>query len=125
MAQDPKNYRDPKVTTEPRSSNDAMRWVWIAAAIIVVLLFLAWIFGWFGRGTTVTTTTAPPEATQPAPQSAMPPEGTTVGPTTGPGAPADGTAPAGDAGTAPATGPLGEGSAAPTDGTTPPPAPAD
>lgn len=128
MAQDPKNYRDPKVTTEPRAGNDTMRWVWIAAAIIVVLLFLAWIFGWFGRDAAVTTTTTPPEATQPAAEGTGRTGGTGAAPSTAPvdqgstapaPAPTDGTAPtpAPTDGTTPAP--------APTDGTTPAPAPAD
>ena len=132
MAQDPKNYRDPKVTTQPRSGGDAMRWVWIAAAIIIVLLLLAWVFGWFGRDAAVdTTTTTPGIQTLPGPQSSVPPEGTTVGPLEAD----EGNAPATDLGAPPATGPLDEGSAAPDDETgplppqtedvTPLPAPAD
>ncbi len=119
MTHDPKNYRDPKVTTEHRGSSDAMRWVWIVAALIVVLLFLAWIFGGFGRGTTVTT--VPAEQTAPAAQTSAPPAttgdtgtgttGTTGGATTG--TTGDATAP----GTAPADGATAPGTA-PADGAT-------
>ena len=72
MAQDPKNYRDPKVTTGSRSGGDAMRWVWIAAAVIVVLLLLAWIFGWFGRDAAVTTPVATPTEEPVAPPATEP-----------------------------------------------------
>ena len=47
MAENPKDYRDPKVTNSG-SSRSATTWIWIAVAVIVVLLILAWIFGWFG-----------------------------------------------------------------------------
>ncbi|SFO88239.1 hypothetical protein [Tranquillimonas alkanivorans] len=46
MAQDPKNYRDPKVT-ETHEKKGSMTWLWITIAVIVVLAALAWIFGWF------------------------------------------------------------------------------
>jgi hypothetical protein len=49
MAQDPKNYRDPKVTTDTRSTGGGpMRWLWIVLGAIVLLLILAWLFGWMG-----------------------------------------------------------------------------
>jgi hypothetical protein len=114
MTHDPKNYRDPKVTTEHRGSSDAMRWVWIVAALIVVLLFLAWMFGGFGRGTTVTT--VPAEQTAPAAQTSAPAAttgdtgtATTGGATTG--ATGDATAP----GTAPATDEPATGATPPAD----------
>jgi hypothetical protein len=68
MTHDPKNYRDPKVTTEQRrTSGGAMRWVWIALAVIVVLLLLSWIFGGFGDDTVTTVPVEPvtPAATTP------------------------------------------------------------
>lgn len=76
MAQDPKNYRDPKVTTESRSSSSSMQWVWIAAAVIVVLLLLAWAFGWMGTPRTGTATgpVGEPGVTQ---QQPLPGEGAT------------------------------------------------
>ena len=62
MAQDPKTYRDPKVTQPTRSSSGgAMRWVWIGLAIIVVLVLLAWLFGW---NTTDEVTTRPVDDTE-------------------------------------------------------------
>jgi hypothetical protein len=53
MAQDPKNYRDPKVT-ETRQRSSGTSWVWIAAAVVVLLLLLAWVFGWFGTNRVAT-----------------------------------------------------------------------
>lgn len=77
MAQDPKTYRDPKVTTEQRGSRP-MQWVWIVAAVIVVLLLLAWVFGWFTTPRTGTATgpVDAPVVTQEQPQ---PGEGATGG----------------------------------------------
>ncbi|MBM9595302.1 hypothetical protein [Roseitranquillus sediminis] len=36
------DYRDPKVTTTRKSG--ASRWIWIALAVLVVLLLLWWLF---------------------------------------------------------------------------------
>lgn len=42
------DYRDPKVTTtDKKSSGGMMKWVWIALAIIALLLLLGWFFGAF------------------------------------------------------------------------------
>jgi hypothetical protein len=54
MDQDPKNYRDPKVTTDTTrrttttTRSSSMSWLWIAVAVVVGLLLLAWLFGWLG-----------------------------------------------------------------------------
>jgi hypothetical protein len=57
MAQDPKNYRDPKVTTDTRSTGGGpMRWLWIVLGVIVLLVVLAWLFGWMGNDRVATTT---------------------------------------------------------------------
>jgi hypothetical protein len=55
MDQDPKNYRDPKVTTDTthratttRRTGSSTSWLWIAVAVVVGLLLLAWLFGWTG-----------------------------------------------------------------------------
>jgi hypothetical protein len=53
MDQDPKNYRDPKVTTDTTrrtttTRGSSMSWLWIAVAVVVGLLLLAWLFGWLG-----------------------------------------------------------------------------
>lgn len=101
MTHDPKNYRDPKVTTDHRGGSSAMRWVWIVLAIIVAVLLLSWIFGGFGADTVTTV---------PAGDTAPVTTGTTDGATTTPGTtggattgdtttppPADTTAPATDA----------------------------
>ena len=63
MAQDPKNYRDPKVTRSTRDTG-AMRWVWIGLAIILVLALLAWFFGRNDRDAVATRPDA--EVTEPA-----------------------------------------------------------
>jgi hypothetical protein len=41
------DYRDPKVTTTDKKNGGMMRWVWIALAIILLLLILGWFFGAF------------------------------------------------------------------------------
>ena len=46
MADGPKDYRDPKVTTTDRGSS--MKWLWWILGAIVLLLLLAWLLGWFG-----------------------------------------------------------------------------
>ena len=46
MANTPNDYRDPKVTTTEKSGN--RNWLWIALAVIVALLLLAWLLGLFG-----------------------------------------------------------------------------
>lgn len=72
MADGPKDYRDPKVTSTGSSgAKSSMNWLWWVLGAIVLLLILAWLLGWFGTGTTTTTTTPatttePPAATAPA-----------------------------------------------------------
>jgi hypothetical protein len=106
MTHDPKNYRDPKVTSDHRGGSSAMRWVWIVVAIIVVILLLSWIFGGFGADTVTTVPagdTAPAttgstegSATPPAADATAPAAtGSTEGAATPPAA--DATAPAADA----------------------------
>ena len=46
MADGPKDYRDPKVTTT--ESGSSMKWLWYIVGAIVLLLLLAWLLGWFG-----------------------------------------------------------------------------
>ena len=46
MADGPRDYRDPKVTTS--ESGSSMKWLWYIVGAIVLLLLLAWLFGWFG-----------------------------------------------------------------------------
>lgn len=111
MADDHKNYRDPKVT-ETRTTASGTNWVWIAVAAVVLVLLLGWVFGWFGTnrvatvpqdgvGTTIDGGGVPATGTG---------TGAQTGTSTAPGAPADGTAPATEApadgtGTAPGTAP--------------------
>jgi hypothetical protein len=106
MTHDPKNYRDPKVTTGTRDSGSAMRWVWIVVAIIVIVLLLSWVFGGFGADTV---TTVPAGDTAPATTGTTEGTGTTGG-TTGNATTGDTTTtlPAGDT-TAPATDAPAEG----------------
>lgn len=63
MAQN-KDYRDPKVTTTGDSGGNAMKWVWIAIAVIVVLAILAWILGWFDTTTVEPVPTVEPTVEQ-------------------------------------------------------------
>lgn len=104
MTHDPKNYRDPKVTTDYRGGSGAMRWIWIVVALIVIVLLLSWIFGGFGADTV---TTVPAGDTAPAATGTTEGSGTattgttggTTGSTEGAATPpaADTTAPATDA----------------------------
>ena len=71
MAQDPKNYRDPKVT-EPRQSSSSMSWVWIVAAVIVVLLLLAWMITWVSASANDPLATLNPWRNSPVPVRAAP-----------------------------------------------------
>ena len=49
-------YRDPKVTTtEGKKKNDMTKWIGIAVAVIVLLLLLGWILGWFNNEAEVET----------------------------------------------------------------------
>ena len=60
------DYRDPKVTkTEDKSSN-MMKWLGIAAAVILALLLLAWLLGWFGADETEVETVEPATTEEPA-----------------------------------------------------------
>lgn len=47
MANGPKDYRDPKVTTTERSGS-SMKWLWYLLGALVLLLLLGWLLGWFG-----------------------------------------------------------------------------
>ena len=47
MANTPNDYRDPKVTTTTEKSGNR-NWLWIALAVLVALLLLAWLLGLFG-----------------------------------------------------------------------------
>ena len=53
MATDPKDFRDPTVTstTKPATTESAqnpmMKWIAIAAGVIVLLLVLGWLLGLF------------------------------------------------------------------------------
>ena len=52
MANDPNEYRDPKVgRSDPAPSRS---WVWIALAVVAGVILLAFVFGAFGGGETAT-----------------------------------------------------------------------
>lgn len=43
------DYRDPKVSKTGGKKKDSMgKWIGIALAVIVLLLLLGWLLGWFG-----------------------------------------------------------------------------
>ena len=42
------DYRDPKVTEGGKKKDSMGKWIGITAAVIVLLLLLGWLFGWFG-----------------------------------------------------------------------------
>ncbi len=69
MASGPKDYRNPKTTTTDADSKS--KWLWYILGAILLLLILAWLFGWFGGDDRVVTTTEPvvtqePEVAVPA-----------------------------------------------------------
>lgn len=47
MANTPNDYRDPKVSTTTEKSGNR-NWLWIALAVLLGLLLLAWLLGLFG-----------------------------------------------------------------------------
>lgn len=47
MANGPKDYRNPKTTTTG-SGGGTSKWLWYILGAIVLILLLAWLFGWFG-----------------------------------------------------------------------------
>ena len=47
MANTPNDYRDPKVSTTTEKTGNR-NWLWIALAVLVALLLLAWLLGLFG-----------------------------------------------------------------------------
>ena len=48
MADGPKDFRDPQVTsTEQKSGSGIGKWIAIAIAAILLLLLLGWLFGLF------------------------------------------------------------------------------
>ena len=66
MANDPNDFRKPTVHDDGSSSGGIGKWLAIAAAVLLALLLLLWLFGAFegdavvpGTATTETTTDAP------------------------------------------------------------------
>lgn len=53
MANGPNDYRDPRVTDTDRGSSK--KWLWYLIGAIVLLLLLAWLFGWFGGDEAIVT----------------------------------------------------------------------
>lgn len=50
MADGPKDFRDPKVTSTSHESGGGIgKWIAIAVAAILLLLLLGWLLGWFGN----------------------------------------------------------------------------
>jgi hypothetical protein len=50
MAEDPKDFRNPKVTSGGTSDSGGIgKWIAIAVAALLALLLLAWLFGLFGN----------------------------------------------------------------------------
>ena len=61
MADDPKDFRDPKVTTTgtttTHGSSGIGKWIAIAVGVLLLLLLLGWLFGLFDDDAEVATTT--------------------------------------------------------------------
>lgn len=57
MASGPKDYRNPKTTTTDAGSKS--NWLWYILGAIVLLLILAWLFGWLGGADDEITATEP------------------------------------------------------------------
>ena len=62
MANGPNDFRDPKVTRNTESSANGVigRWIGILAGIIILLLLVGWMLGWFAN-TDAETATVPAE----------------------------------------------------------------
>jgi hypothetical protein len=76
-------YRSPK-TTDPRTTGGSRKWMWVAAAVIA-LLVIAWFAGFFGQDTAPTpsaepTTSSAPTTTPDAPAATTPAAPTAVEP---------------------------------------------
>lgn len=79
MANGPKDYRDPKVTAGGPRRGGSMNWLILAAGIVLLLLILGWLLGWFG------TDTIGVVPVDPSTSSVVPTEpGTTADPAVGP-----------------------------------------
>lgn len=44
MADGPKDYRDPKVTTTDTNRGGSMKWLWVLLALIVLALLIWWFW---------------------------------------------------------------------------------
>ena len=48
MADGPNDFRDPKVTTDRKDTGGGIgKWIAIAVGVILLLLLLGWLLGWF------------------------------------------------------------------------------
>lgn len=65
MADSPKDFRDPKVTSNSsaKSSSGIGKWIGIALAALLALLLLIWLFGLFDGEPAVTRVNDDPDAT--------------------------------------------------------------
>ena len=71
MATGPKDYRDPKVTTGGTPRKSSTSWIWWALGILLLLLILAWVMGWFGGGDVLGVVPVTPENTTVAPEGGV------------------------------------------------------
>ena len=66
MANDPRDYRDPKVTAD---SGGTGKWIAIAIGVLLLLLLLAWLFGLFGNDDAVVVPGDQPDAVVVTPEA--------------------------------------------------------
>lgn len=76
MADGPKDYRDPKVTTTDRSSS--MKWLWYVLGALLLLLLLAWLLGWLGDDETEAVVVEEPAAVEGGTVATEPADGVIV-----------------------------------------------
>lgn len=61
------DYRDPKVSKTDEKKDSAIgKWIGIAAAVLIALLLLGWLLGWFTEDEPAVQTTDPAVTEEPA-----------------------------------------------------------
>jgi hypothetical protein len=64
------DYRDPKATTTHEEKSGGMgKWIGIALAVLVALLLIGWLLGWFATEETAVRTVDPVVTEEPTTQT--------------------------------------------------------